>query len=91
MIYEMILLRPLDRLNGRDDHMKLMINGKDIATNGSQSVTELLKEQKVKWPDMVSVELNGKILKRESFASTALQEGDKLEFLYFMGGGCESK
>ena len=67
--------------------MKLMINGKDVETNGFQTVTELLKEQKVKWPDMVSVELNGTILKRETFPSTGLTEGDKVEFLYFMGGG----
>ncbi len=70
--------------------MKLMINGKDVETSGSQTVTELLKEQEIKWPDMVSVELNGTILKRETFASTGLNEGDKLEFLYFMGGGRES-
>jgi sulfur carrier protein len=38
-------------------------------------------------PDMVSVELNGKILKRSDFETTALNEGDKVEFLYFMGGG----
>ena len=69
--------------------MKLTINGKDVDTNGSQTVTELLKEQKVKWPDMVSVELNGTILKRDTFASTGLTEGDKVEFLYFMGGGRE--
>ncbi len=67
--------------------MKLVINGKDVETSGSQTVTEMLKEQEVKWPDMVSVELNGTILKRETFASTALDEGDKVEFLYFMGGG----
>ena len=70
--------------------MKVTINGKDVQTNGSGTVTELLEEQKVKWPDMVSVELNGTILKRETFASTALNEGDKVEFLYFMGGGRES-
>ncbi len=70
--------------------MKLIINGKDVETNSARTVTELLKEQKVKWPDMVSVELNGTILKRETFASTALAEGDKVEFLYFMGGGRES-
>ena len=70
--------------------MKLTINGKEVETNGSQSVTALLEDQKVKWPDMVSVELNGAILKRETFGSTALSEGDKLEFLYFMGGGRES-
>ena len=67
--------------------MKLTINGKDVDTNGSGTVTELLKERKVKWPDMVSVELNGTIVKRETFASTGLSEGDNVEFLYFMGGG----
>ncbi|MCK4849753.1 MAG: sulfur carrier protein ThiS [Phycisphaerae bacterium] len=70
--------------------MKLIINGKDVETDEAHTVTELLKEQKVKWPDMVSVELNGTILKRETFASTGLNEGDKVEFLYFMGGGRES-
>ena len=67
--------------------MKLTINGKDVEANGSQTVTELLKEQKVKWPDMVSVELNGSIVERTNFETTTLSDGDKLEFLYFMGGG----
>jgi len=38
-------------------------------------------------PDMVSVELNGQILKRSDFENTVLKDGDKAEFLYFMGGG----
>ncbi len=70
--------------------MKLTINGKDVETNGSSTIGELLEEQKVKWPDMVSVELNGEILQRDTFGSTGLNEGDKVEFLYFMGGGGES-
>ena len=70
--------------------MKLTINGKDLETESAHTVAELLKEQKVKWPDMVSVELNGQILERKSFPSTSLGEGDKVELLYFMGGGSES-
>ena len=38
-------------------------------------------------PEMVSVELNGQILKRAEFEQRILEEGDKVEFLYFMGGG----
>ena len=38
-------------------------------------------------PEMVSVEINGQILRRPEFDTTALKEGDKVEFLYFMGGG----
>jgi len=67
--------------------MKLIVNGKEIDCSESLTVNELLVEQKVKMPEMVSVELNGQILRRSEFESTALKEGDKVEFLYFMGGG----
>ena len=70
--------------------MKLTVNGKERELEGKLTVSELLVEQKVKFPDMVSVELNGQILKRDDYASTSLNEGDKLEFLYFMGGGYSS-
>ena len=67
--------------------MKLMINGKESQLSENLTVTRLLSEQKVKMPDMVSVELNGQILKRSDFGQTVLKQGDKVEFLYFMGGG----
>ncbi len=68
--------------------MKLVINGEDAISKDGISVSELLIEQDVKMPDMVSVELNGSIVRREAFDATNLKEGDKVEFLYFMGGGC---
>lgn len=67
--------------------MELTINGETVECGDSLSVTALLKEQNVKMPDMVSVELNGEILRREKFDQTTLNTGDKVEFLYFMGGG----
>ncbi len=67
--------------------MKLVINGKDVQSKDNLSITELLAEQEVKMPDMVSVEINGSILRRTEFDNTSLKEGDKVEFLYFMGGG----
>jgi len=67
--------------------MKLTINGKDTDVTDSLTVSKLLVEQEVKMPDLVSVELNGQILKRPEFDATVLTEGDKVEFLYFMGGG----
>ncbi len=68
--------------------MKLVVNGKDVNSKDGISVSELLIEQNVKMPDMVSVELNGNIIPRANFDSMNLKEGDKVEFLYFMGGGC---
>jgi sulfur carrier protein len=67
--------------------MKVTVNGDEVDISGEISVTELLKEREVKMPDMVSVELNGEILERGTFPTTTVKEADKLEFLYFMGGG----
>lgn len=67
--------------------MQLVVNGKDNAYPDALTVAQLLAHEKVKMPEMVSVELNGQILKRAEFAATALKDGDKVEFLYFMGGG----
>jgi len=67
--------------------MKLVINGEEVTSKDGLNVSELLVEQEVKMPEMVSVEINGQILKRGEFDTTVLNEGDKVEFLYFMGGG----
>ncbi len=67
--------------------MKLVINGEEVASKDGLNVNELLVEQEVKMPEMVSVEINGQILRRGEFDTTVLNEGDKVEFLYFMGGG----
>lgn len=67
--------------------MEIQINGESAEVSEKMTVTELLAERKVKMPDMVSVELNGKILNRGTFHETTVNPGDKVEFLYFMGGG----
>ncbi|MBW2220252.1 MAG: sulfur carrier protein ThiS [Deltaproteobacteria bacterium] len=67
--------------------MKLVVNGTESNLAEGLTVNQLLIAQEVKMPEMVSVELNGQILKRPEFESTTLNEGDKVEFLYFMGGG----
>ena len=71
--------------------MELLVNGKELNLAQNLTVSELLTEQNVKMPDMVSVELNGQILKRSKFDETTLKDGDKVEFLYFMGGGRGTK
>jgi sulfur carrier protein len=67
--------------------MKILVNGEDKTVDDGLSVTALLAALEVKMPDMVTVEINDSIQKREEFDSTIVQEGDKIEFLYFMGGG----
>ena len=67
--------------------MKLTANGKETVFDEALTVSELLVRLSVKMPDMVSVELNGRILRRPEFETTTLGDGDSVEFLYFMGGG----
>ncbi|MBG91184.1 MAG: thiamine biosynthesis protein ThiS [Actinobacteria bacterium] len=68
--------------------MNIKVNGEavEIESDGLV-VTELLKQQKVDMPEMVSVEHNGTILDRAAFETTQVKDGDQVEFLYFMGGG----
>ncbi len=67
--------------------MKLTLNGKESDFADGLTVSELLVEQQIKTPEMVSVELNGQILKRSKFEDTILKNGDKVEFLFFAAGG----
>ncbi len=70
--------------------MKIQVNGAQVEVSDNLTVRRLLAERKVRMPDMVSVELNGEILARAQFEATVVAAGDKVEFLYFMGGGAWS-
>jgi sulfur carrier protein len=71
--------------------MKLVVNGADVDVSDGLSVAQLLVERKVRMPDMVSVELNETILQRPEFETTRLKESDRVELLYFMGGGAGAR
>ena len=63
------------------------VNGKDQELNENLTISDLIKLNKVAQPDMVSIQLNGSFVLRENYESTNLNEGDEIDFLYFMGGG----
>lgn len=68
--------------------MNIKINGEqEVIEKESVTISDLLVLKNVKMPEMVSVEHNGDMLDREKFDSTQVNEGDEVEFLYFMGGG----
>lgn len=69
--------------------MQLTVNGKPATIDSTEtlSIPSLLSALKVAQPEYVTVELNGEILDRESFDTTTVRNGDRIEFLYFMGGG----
>lgn len=68
--------------------MRLVINGKTEELElQAKTIRELLRVKKVEMPEMVSVELNGIILRQSEYATTQVKDDDQIEFLYFMGGG----
>jgi thiamine biosynthesis protein ThiS len=67
--------------------MNITVNGESADIAEQVSISDLLTIRNVKMPDMVSVERNGEMVDRSAFGETFLAGGDKIEFLYFMGGG----
>lgn len=65
--------------------MVVKINGKPEEVHGS-TVLDLLKAKNID-PHMVAVELNSTMIERDHLGTTAVKEGDHLEFLFYMGGG----
>ena len=72
---------------GKGKGVKIKVNGTPQEIETGLSVSELLARNKVEQPDMVSVQLNGEFVQRDRFAGAVFQEGDEVDFLYFMGGG----
>ena len=68
--------------------MSVKVNGKNQEISGeSISLLDLIKQNDVKQPEMVSIQLNGAFLDRAKFEETIVKTGDEVDFLYFMGGG----
>ena len=66
--------------------MKLTINGQE--QDFSPITLAQLVEQLGMKQDRVAVELNLNIVPRDQWAETYLAEGDQLEIVHFVGGGC---
>ena len=65
--------------------MRVKINGKPEEVSGG-TVLDLLQAKKIE-PQMVAVEVNDTMLDRNHLATTNLSDGDRVEFLFYMGGG----
>ena len=65
--------------------MQLTINGK-VENLDVSTVMDVLKAKDID-PQLVAVEVNTQMVDQENLGTTSLKEDDKLEFLFFMGGG----
>ena len=66
--------------------LEIRANGEPRSIPPGTSVAGFLARHDLD-PDVVVVERNGAILRREDFDRTALASGDELEIVHFVGGG----
>jgi len=74
----------LARINVRNLHITLNGDAHEVA--GPLTVSELLAQLQID-ARRVAVEHNLVVLKRDTFATTVVREGDEIEVVNFVGGG----
>ena len=68
--------------------MTITVAGEKKEYKEGLTLPELIEAENVETPEYVTVSLNDEFVSSDEKASTVLKEGDTVEFLYFMGGGC---
>ena len=77
-------------MNSQEDHMKVTVSGTEKDLKEGTTVAELICQEKVEMPEYVSVSVNEEFVKKNDYGTRALNGGDVVEFLYFMGGGSDA-
>lgn len=68
--------------------MTITVAGEKKEVKEGLTLPELIELEKVETPEYVTVSINEEFVSSDNKSSTILKEGDNVEFLYFMGGGC---
>ncbi len=67
--------------------MIITVAGNKKEVKEAITVKELIELENVENAEYVTVTVNDDFIERSDFDTTALNENDTVEFLYFMGGG----
>ena len=67
--------------------MKITVGGEKKEVTDGLTIAALMEQEKVETPQYVTVSVNEEFIDSGTFESHIIQEGDEVEFLYFMGGG----
>jgi len=65
---------------------KIQLNGKKINIKRNYSILDLLKKYNLD-NKKIAIELNGAIIPKINYKRKHLKNNDKLEIVYFIGGG----
>ncbi|MDO4803318.1 MAG: sulfur carrier protein ThiS [Lachnospiraceae bacterium] len=67
--------------------MKIVVAGETKEVADNLTVAALIEQEQVETPQYVTVSVNEEFVESSLFENRVLQDGDEVEFLYFMGGG----
>lgn len=68
--------------------MTITVTGKKKEYAEGLTVKQLIEAEDVENPLYVTVTINDDFVKSDELETKVINDGDEIEFLYFMGGGC---
>ena len=71
----------------RHINMLFTIAGEKKEYEEGITLDNLIIKEEIDNPEYVTVTINDEFIDKEAFGTTVINEGDAVEFLYFMGGG----
>ncbi len=66
---------------------QIIVNDEKQEVTLPLTLEELIKINKVFQPEMVTIQVNEDFAEKEDYEKIQLKDGDRVDFLYFMGGG----
>jgi len=66
--------------------IKIVVNGQNKEVAENMNIGTLLRDLGIEEKTMASA-VNTEVVKRESWDSHVVKDGDRIEFLHFVGGG----
>ena len=66
---------------------QIIVNDEKQEVTLPLALVELIKINKVFQPEMVTIQVNEDFVEKEDYEKIQLKDGDRVDFLYFMGGG----
>lgn len=67
--------------------MWLLLNGERREVTDGSSLAQLIANLGLA-PERIAIELNQSVVRRSEWTTTELREGDRIEVVHFVGGGC---
>lgn len=68
--------------------LNILINGNETQIAEGSVISDLIRSLDLN-PVRLAIELNRRIIRRASWDSTRISEGDRVEIVHFVGGGLE--